>query len=231
MARNGLKAVLFDISGTLIDDFDLVVQTDDIFLRRRGKSMSRQFYIDNYTLDWKKFWEDLGFPPSKELVDEWVEINKSLISEGKYDLHPAVIKLLAKAKKSYKTAAVTSMSRATLLAHLKRGDIPPHFFDFLSTGELDVPLKPAPDQILLTLENLKVRPQEAVMIGDTDEDVVAGKRAGTKTIKVSWGYPVTSYGRRFLASKVRGSKIKQEVFAEPDHVVSSFEQLKNWLQI
>ena len=48
--------------------------------------------------------------------------------------------------------------------------------------------KPSPGMLLAALEALGHEPGEAVMIGDSPSDVVAGRRAGTATIAVLWGY-------------------------------------------
>ena len=38
--------------------------------------------------------------------------------------------------------------------------------------------KPAPDMIVKACKMLKVKPQHAILIGDTRNDIIAGKRAG-----------------------------------------------------
>ena len=52
--------------------------------------------------------------------------------------------------------------------------------------ELSVPTKSA--MLKLALESLSIAPPEAMMVGDTPEDVVAGREAGTRTAACSWGY-------------------------------------------
>ncbi len=48
--------------------------------------------------------------------------------------------------------------------------------------------KPSPGMLRAALEALGHQPSEAVMIGDSPSDVEAGRRAGTATIAVLWGY-------------------------------------------
>ncbi len=48
--------------------------------------------------------------------------------------------------------------------------------------------KPSPGMLLAALETLGHTPGEAVMIGDSPSDIEAGRRAGTATIAVLWGY-------------------------------------------
>ncbi len=53
-------------------------------------------------------------------------------------------------------------------------------FDFVITRE-DAKPKPSPEPILLALKLAKSEPERAVVIGDYVFDIMAGKRAGTKT--------------------------------------------------
>jgi phosphoglycolate phosphatase len=47
--------------------------------------------------------------------------------------------------------------------------------------------KPNPDLILAALRALHLRPAEAVMVGDTFRDILAGQKAGCSTIAVTYG--------------------------------------------
>ena len=51
--------------------------------------------------------------------------------------------------------------------------------------------KPDPLALELVLKQFGVGSGEAVMIGDAAADVCAGKAAGTATIGVLWGIPIT----------------------------------------
>lgn len=48
--------------------------------------------------------------------------------------------------------------------------------------------KPAPDMVENVLEQLGVKKEEAVYIGDSEVDVMTGKNAGMDVISVLWGY-------------------------------------------
>jgi pyrophosphatase PpaX len=55
-------------------------------------------------------------------------------------------------------------------------------------SELDTPRgKPDPAPVLLALERLGVAASDAVFVGDSTHDVVAGNAAGVETIAVLWG--------------------------------------------
>ena len=42
--------------------------------------------------------------------------------------------------------------------------------------------KPAPDSVLKACRLLNVKPKDAILIGDTENDMIAGKRAGCATV-------------------------------------------------
>ena len=48
--------------------------------------------------------------------------------------------------------------------------------------------KPSPMPLLEIARRLKVDPKKALMVGDSQTDIEAGRRAGMKTAHASWGY-------------------------------------------
>ena len=51
-----------------------------------------------------------------------------------------------------------------------------------------VPRKPAPDMVMLALEQLGVSPSEAIYVGDSDVDLQTAAAAGLPCISVLWGF-------------------------------------------
>ena len=61
-------------------------------------------------------------------------------------------------------------------------------FDGVYGGREGIELKPHPGALLSILEELDVKPDECVFIGDTYVDIRTGKNAGAHTIGVLWGF-------------------------------------------
>jgi len=61
------------------------------------------------------------------------------------------------------------------------------YFDHVQ-GTDGFPSKPSPDVILRSLDQLGVRPENCLLVGDAAPDMEAGRRAGVRTCAVSWGY-------------------------------------------
>jgi pyrophosphatase PpaX len=61
------------------------------------------------------------------------------------------------------------------------------YFDVIVGGDDTVRHKPDPEPILLALERLGVRAQDAAYVGDSPFDVGAARAAGVHAIGVTWG--------------------------------------------
>ncbi len=62
-----------------------------------------------------------------------------------------------------------------------------HFELILCPEDVTSP-KPHPEMIVKTLKHIGSSPQKSLMIGDTDKDIAAGRRAGVVTCGVEYGY-------------------------------------------
>ncbi|MCH6568239.1 MAG: HAD-IA family hydrolase [Nitrospinae bacterium] len=67
--------------------------------------------------------------------------------------------------------------------------------------------KPHPEGILQVLQGWGVEPTRAVMVGDSDHDILAGKAAGTVTVAVAYGFKsaeeLLSAGPDYLIHDIR----------------------------
>lgn len=60
-------------------------------------------------------------------------------------------------------------------------------FDFISGFDSGFGMKPGPGPLLAFVEAVGIAPEAAVMVGDSTHDLVAGKRAGMRTVGVLTG--------------------------------------------
>jgi phosphoglycolate phosphatase len=84
------------------------------------------------------------------------------------------------------------------------------YFDAIVGGDTTPARKPDPRPVLEALRLLKATPDAAVMIGDSEIDIIAGRNAGTWTCAVTFGYRT--------AEQLR--------VTEPDVMIDRFEQLQ-----
>jgi phosphoglycolate phosphatase len=62
------------------------------------------------------------------------------------------------------------------------------FFKHIQGPAGDLCAKPAPDTVLAALATLHCVPSQALMVGDTPADMLAGKAAGARTCAVTYGF-------------------------------------------
>ncbi len=88
------------------------------------------------------------------------------------------------------------------------------FFHHIQGWQPGLQLKPAPDMVLATLTALRCQAHEALMVGDTPADILAGKAAGTRTCAVTYGFGTEDELRR----------------CQPDYVIRQFRDLRPLIQ-
>lgn len=86
-----------------------------------------------------------------------------------------------------KLAVVTNKPTEFTLPLLQRTGLS-NFFTAIVCGDTCERRKPDPDQVLFACEQLGVNPEQAVTIGDSINDALAARAAGTPMLAVPYGY-------------------------------------------
>lgn len=185
----GLRAVLFDIDGTLLDTRDAWVAAFDAGLAAIRKtsipgSEAAQWIGTPIEVIYAERCGLAGDELAKA-VREFQRIEADSVREG-MRAYPGVREAIASLA-AWKLAAVTNKRRDTTVEALRVTGLLP-FFAVVLGGDSVAHKKPAPDLVLRAASALGVQPTECAVVGDTENDVVAGKAAGARTIGVTWGY-------------------------------------------
>jgi phosphoglycolate phosphatase-like HAD superfamily hydrolase len=114
-------------------------------------------------------------------------------------------------KRKIKTGIITSKLGDVARSFLKDLKIA-HLFDVI-VGEGDAEMKPSSAPVIHACKTLKEKPENCIIVGDSEDDIITGKNAGAKTIAVLWGY----------------RNRKQLENANPDYMVESVRELRNIL--
>ncbi|MGH1464920.1 MAG: HAD family hydrolase [Cognatishimia sp.] len=85
-----------------------------------------------------------------------------------------------------KLAVMTNDTEFGAHAHLREAGVADHF-DTIIGADSGYGAKPDPDPLLAIAEIMSIDPAHLVMIGDSTHDLLAGKRAGMRTIGVLTG--------------------------------------------
>jgi haloacid dehalogenase superfamily, subfamily IA, variant 1 with third motif having Dx(3-4)D or Dx(3-4)E len=84
-------------------------------------------------------------------------------------------------------AVATNKPHAITLEVLKRLNML-HYFDEVLGADLLPEKKPSPLPLLEIAKRLEVPPELSLMVGDSENDILAGRRAGMLTAHARWGY-------------------------------------------
>lgn len=181
-----IKAILFDLDGTIIDTNELILTSFDYVLNNYLElNIGREEILESFGIPLKDVMNHYAKERAKELVDEYIRY--SLDSHDKYiksynHVEEGLIKLK---NKGLKIAIVTSKRRGTALRGLNCFDLE-KYFDVIITPEDSKKHKPDGEPVLRACEALNVNPDETIMVGDSHNDILCGKNAGSKTCLVNY---------------------------------------------
>lgn len=193
-----IKAVVFDVDRTLLDTHQFIYQGFLHALQKHNLPLSLIDQIDMYMgISLEKTYEALV--PNHSSAD-LAETHRSFQEKNMHlaTPFPNTLQTLQTLKNAgIKIAAVTSRSKRTSGKTLELSGITPYLETFISQEDVSMhELKPHPRPVLIVLEYMNISPQDAIMVGDSKEDIEAGKRAGTKTVGVTYG----SLGKKIIDS-------------------------------
>lgn len=213
-----IKAVIFDLDGTLVDTVDFHAEAFQKAFKKFGKD-----------IPYKKIRSQIGKGGDQllpvfltdaeieefgdELLDERAEIYKSEYLP-RIKPFPKVRELFEQIKADGKKIAIGSSSPEDELKKvLKIADVADLIEEKTSSDDAEES-KPEPDIFKAALEKLgNPKPSEVVVIGDTPFDAEAAKKAGIKTIGVlSGGFP-----------KEKLEKNCVEIYENPADLLKNYE--------
>lgn len=184
-----MKAVLFDLDGTLTDSGEGIMNCAKLALSHYGIEVTdeqslRVFVGPPLSETFQKF----GVPAAE--VDRAIEIYRSrYIPIGKFENqpYPGIRELLERLKsEGFRLYVATSKPETTSIEILEHFDLA-KYFDIIAGASFDHHRHSKAMVIAYLLEQTG-KEMEAVMVGDTAFDVIGAKEHGIPTIGVSWGY-------------------------------------------
>jgi phosphoglycolate phosphatase/pyrophosphatase PpaX len=207
-----LRAVLFDFDGTLAPSLPLWLEAYHFALRHHGVCLSDEEVLRRcFFRDWSVIAKEFGVFSAEEIQAQVAIGLKQAFAEAV--LFPLARALLRHCRAhGLQVALVTSSPRALvidLIGRLLVHDL----FDFVVCGDDVQNYKPHPEPLLTALIALKRTPADAIMVGDSQADVLAGKAAGTRTAL----FLPEAHGRFHNMDKLRATA--------PDHIFTDHAEL------
>ena len=185
---SGVRAVVLDVDGTVLDSVDGIVAGFRNALASVGVTPPADDVLrSDVGPPLVTLLPALGVPPER-LAEAVAAYRSFYLHEGLHQARPyagvreVLERLGAELSTGTATAKRTDVAVAILEAHGLAG-----CFDVVNGLADDHPTKAA--TLTQTLDLLGgIDPAEAVMVGDRHSDVVAGRAVGTRTVGVLWGY-------------------------------------------
>jgi phosphoglycolate phosphatase len=184
-----VKAILIDLDGTLLDTAPDLMAAANAMLAQIGRPPR--------TLDEIKRFIGKGIVRLVErcLAGNLNDLERALeIFKMHYEkdsglhstVYPGVIEGLEKMR-GLKLACVTNKAARFTVPLLERKGLA-KYFEVVICGDMVERGKPDPACYLMACERLGVAPHEAVVIGDSENDVLAARAAGIRVFCVPYGY-------------------------------------------
>ncbi len=187
-----IKALCFDVDGTLSD-------TDDLYVQKISRFFPRFLFKDSdHAARRFVMWVEapgnalLGLADTLGIDDEMIAVINWLSRHRKQSsktflLVPGVDEMLKQLHGRYPMAVVSARDEHGTMTFLEQYNLV-KYFDVIVTGLSAAHTKPYPDPILLAAQKMNVSPENCLMIGDTTVDMRAGKSAGAQTVGVLCGF-------------------------------------------
>ena len=188
-----IRALCFDVDGTLSD-------TDNLYAQKVTRFLPRFLFRDPERIA-RRFvmWIEtpgnalMGLPDRFGLDDElaalvdWTSRHRPRRAPTSFLLVPGVDALLARLHGRFPMAVVSARDEHGTRAFLDHFNLT-QYFDVIVTALTAAHTKPYPDPILFAAQKMGVAPESCLMIGDTTVDMRAGKSAGAQTVGVLCGF-------------------------------------------
>ena len=200
MIMKDIKVVAFDCDGVMFDSGKANSAYYNHILKTFNKPeiTPEQFeYAQMHTVD-----ESLAFlfkdPESVRQAQAFRQKVNYLPFIKHMEIEPGLKPLLETLKPRYKTAIATNRTDTmdrVLVEHGLEG-----YFDLVvSALDVDKP-KPHPDSLIKILEHFKIKPHQAIYVGDSELDELASKAAGITLV---------AYGNRSLSADFHIKSLKE----------------------
>ena len=208
-----IKCILIDLDGTIINSGPDLIDSLNFVLRNQNIKPVEKSVIGSLVGGGAKAmiisaYQNLKLKPPlniDSLIEDFLEFYFDNCSKRSF-LYPNVFNTLKELKSKFKVALCTNKKQfitEKILMDFKIKD----FFDCVLGSDSKIKLKPDTEMLEYCLNECHVTPEQAIMIGDSSNDIIPAKALGMKSIYVTYGY----------------GKIENSI--KPDHVIDCFNEV------
>ncbi len=206
-----IKAVLFDLDGTLVDTLEDLTDATNYALEKNGyKAITKEQvkeYIGNGNRNLME--RSLGKAATEESVNKCLNDFFAFYKDNctkKTKPYKDIVKLLKGLKDTGIMACVVTNKADSMTQVLVPEIFGADFaFDFVLGQCPDIPKKPQPHMVYVAMNEIGVNADECFFVGDSYTDMLAGGSSGNIPVGVLWGYrdekELIDSGARFIVNE------------------------------
>lgn len=223
--------LLFDGFGTIFNAKGIRMQASQKIIQKLKLPQTTAIQL---TKNWEKTWTQkvnkawtTKFTPAKKILEESIKealnqlnINPTPKEIGELaqltlNLYKQKTKIYEDAEKAlkqlknYKKALVTDADKGLVQTILEKHELKQYFQAIIISDEIES-YKPNPKAFQIALKKLNCKPQNAIMIGDSEADINGAKNLGIKTILIR--------------------RDSRQIKTKPDYQITKLTQIKEILE-
>ena len=210
---NKIKHVTFDLDGTLINSGSTIYKTtlkalnvlniNAVFKEKEFNKMIGAHFINIFN-ELQIVVKDVN-----QFIDIYKGFYFDFIDESKF--YPGVIEILQYLQhKNIYISLLTTKGQDQAEKIIKHFNLD-RYFNFIMGRRNGIGHKPSAEPLLFICKEIDVKPEETLIIGDTELDILCGKSANALTCAVTYGY--------------RTKENLEE--NKPDYIISELYELKD----
>jgi HAD superfamily hydrolase (TIGR01509 family) len=175
-------AAVFDWDGTLVDTMAMIYRANVASLRHYGITMSREWFRERYTPDWRRGYQELGIPEHLwgEMADRWASEMARMRPRAMPWARGALRDLR---RRGVKVGLVTASTRGVVEPNIERLNLAGVFETAWYADDV-ARSKPHPEALERALHELGVAAADTVYVGDTTVDLEMALAAGATFVAV-----------------------------------------------
>ena len=192
METMAIKLIIFDLDGTLIDSLADLTEATNRMLSRLSRPELAQEQVRKLVGQGARNLVERAMPgAAADEVEDGLKIfldyNEAHIAD-KTRLYPGVTDTLERLRAEGRQLAVISNKNVALCRKiLALLEIDPFFAEVMGADSLPF-RKPSPEPVLKLIRDLRVNSPETALVGDSINDIAAGRGANVITIGCTYGY-------------------------------------------
>lgn len=220
-----IKAIIFDLDGTLADTMpDLQTAMNAMLMRLGYKTRTRADLLMAINNGAREFVRK-SLPQEVQgidfIIDSAIEAYEDEYAKcyaEKSAPFDGIEALLMNLKANGIKIAVLSNKQDPFVKDIIAKLFDRKLFSYIQGQQPKLPRKPNPTAALMIAKNMGVKPSRCLFVGDSDVDMETAKNAGMRSVGVSWGYRETSI------LEEAGAKF---IVKSPDEIIGIVESLKD----